>query len=47
VAAVGIASVAAIEVVNLLTAQFDSAVTSIIIGAITLFVGYAFGKKAE
>jgi len=47
VAAVGIASVAAIEIVNLIMKGPDTTIVSGVIGAITLIVGYCFGKAVS
>jgi len=46
VAAVGIAGVTAIEVTNLVMQGPDATVTTAIVGAITLIVGWVLGKKS-
>jgi hypothetical protein len=45
VAVVGIASVAAIEIANIIFVGIDSSVLSAVIGAITFIAGLAYGIK--
>lgn len=47
VAGVGIAAVAAVEIVNIVYVGVDSTVLSTVIGAITFIVGLCFGHVAK